>query len=372
VETVSKEEVVAAARALGYDLVRVTSAEPFTDWAKAVRDRIAEDLIPMDSVQNEEPFQRPDEWADPRASLPEARSVVVVAMRYNVEPVPTDPEDNTLRGRLSRQAWRDFYGDLYGRRARLAEALEARGVRCNKRSCLPNKAAARRAGIGSYGVNGVITAPNAGSWMVITTVVTDAELDEDAPTAPACDSCRACIDACPTGAIVRPYVVDVGRCLCHVLAATGDIPREVRPLVGDRINGCDACQEACPLNKGASSVPDTFTHPRREWTERPALLRLLTLSDKEFKAAFYDMDLYRMEPQFMQRNALVALGNLRDPQAVPHIARVLRGPNPMLRAHAAWAIGSIGGFSARRALKDAANLEDDPRVLDEIEEARGE
>ncbi len=360
---------MAAARALGYDIVRVTSAEPFADWAKAVKDRIAEGLIPMDSIQNEEPLQRPDEWADPRASLPEARSVVVVAMRYNVEPVPLDPEDNTLRGRLSRQAWRDVYGDLYGRRARLAEALEAKGARCNKRSCLPNKAAASRSGVGSYGVNGVITAPNVGSWMVVTTVVTDAELDEDAPAAPACDSCRACIDACPTGAIVRPYVVDVGRCLCHVLASTGCIAPEMRPLVGDRVNGCDACQEACPLNRGAPTAEDTLTNPLGDWTERPALLRLLALSDKEFKAAFYNVDLYRMEAQFLQRNALVALGNLRDPQAVPHVARVLRGPNPMLRAHAAWALGSIGGFAARRALKDAANLEDDPRVLDEVEDA---
>jgi len=365
---VTKQDVRRLASEAGFDLVRVTTADPFADWERAVKERIAKGLIPLSSVQDEEPFRRPDEWADPARNLEGARSVLVVGMRYLVTGVEHDPDERVLRGRIARQGWRDAYGDLYARRDRLVDLLSQKGARCAKKPCLPNKAAMARSGMGSYGMNAIIQTREHGSWVLATTVATDAVLEPDAQVEPTCDGCRACIDACPTGAIVRPYVIDVGRCLTHVLSTAAPIPRDLRPLAGDRINGCDACQEACPMNRAVEPRADDLTNPRMEWTERPALLPLLNVSGKEFKQAFHDLD-DRSEPQFLQRNALVALGNLKDPSAVAQVARVLRGPNALLRAHAAWALGSIGGTAAKRALKDAALIEDDATVLDEIDEA---
>jgi epoxyqueuosine reductase len=364
---VTKQDVKRLASEAGFDLVRVTTADPFVDWQRAIKERIALGLIPPSSMQEEEPFRQPDDWADPARNLEGARSVVVVGMRYLVRPFEHDPDERVLRGRFARQNWRDTYGDLYARRDRLVDRLSQLGARCAKKPCLPNKSAMARSGMGSYGMNGVIQTREHGSWVLATTVATDVVLEPDAHVEPTCDGCRACIDACPTGAIVRPYVVDVARCLTHVLAVAGPIPRDLRPGVGDRINGCDACQEACAMNRSVEPRADDLTNPRREWTERPALMQLLSLSDKEFKHAFHDLELAR--PEILQRNALVALGNLKDPSAVPQLARVLKGPDAMLRAHAAWALGSIGGTAARRALKDADRVEDDATVLEEIDEA---
>jgi epoxyqueuosine reductase len=364
---VTKQEVRRLASEVGFDLVRVTTAEPFVEWERAVKERIAKGLIPLSSIQEEEPFRRMDEWADPARNLEGARSVVVVGMRYLVRGVEHDPDERVLRGRFARQNWRDAYGELYSRRDRLVDRLSQVGARCAKRPCLPNKPAMARSGMGSYGMNGVIQTREHGSWVLATTVATDAVLEPDAQVEPTCDGCRACIDACPTGAIVRPYVVDVGRCLTHVLAVAGPIPMDLRPGVGDRINGCDACQEACPVNRSVEPRADDLTNPRREWTERPSLMQLLNLSDREFKHAFHDLELAR--PEILQRNALVALGNLKDPSAVAQVARVLKGPDALLRAHAAWALGSIGGTAARRALKDASLIEEDEAVVEEIDEA---
>lgn len=366
---VTKQDVRRLAGEVGFDLVRVTTADPFADWARAVKERIAKGLVPHESLQNEEPFRQPDDWADPVRNLEGARSVLVVGLQYLVRPFEHDPDERVLRGRLARQGWRDVYGDLYARRDRLVDRLSQLGARCAKRPCLPNKPAMTRSGMGTYGMNGVIHTREHGSWVVATTIATDIVLEPDAQVEPTCDGCRACIEACPTGAIVRPYTVDVGRCLTHVLASTGTIPRELRPHVGDRVNGCDACQEACPMNRTVEPRADDLTNPRKEWTERPALLQLLNVSDKEFKHTFNDLDLYRAEPQLMQRNALVALGNLHDPSAVAQVVRALKGPNAMLRAHAAWALGSIGGTATKRALKDASLTEEDDAVLEEIDEA---
>ncbi len=364
---VTKQEVRSFASEAGFDLVRVTTADPFADWERAVKDRIAKGLIPHTSILEEEPFQRPDDWADPSRNLEGARSVVVVGMLYLVRPFAHDPDERVLRGRFARLGWRDTFGDLYARRDRLVERLSQAGARCARKPCLPNKAAMARSGIGSYGMNGVIQTREHGSWVLATTVATDVVLEPDAQLEPTCDGCRACVDACPTGAIVRPYIVDVGRCLTHVLAVAGPIPRDLRPCAGDRLNGCDACQEACAANLAVQPRADDLTDPRKEWTERPSLMRLLNVSDKEYKHAFRDLELSR--PDILQRNALVALGNLKDPSAVAQVARVLKGPNPLLRAHAAWALGSIGGTAARRALKDASLIEEDEAVVEEIDEA---
>ena len=369
---VTKQEVRRLASEVGFDLVRVTTAEPFVEWERAVKERIAKGLIPLSSIQEEEPFRRMDEWADPARNLEGARSVVVVGMRYLVRGVEHDPDERVLRGRFARQNWRDAYGELYSRRDRLVDRLSQVGARCAKRPCLPNKPAMARSGMGSYGMNGVIQTREHGSWVLATTVATDAVLEPDAQVEPTCDGCRACIDACPTGAIVRPYVVDVGRCLTHVLAVAGPIPMDLRPGVGDRINGCDACQEACPHNRRAPAggAPALAAPATATALAAPGLVDLLLVRAKAHRRLTRGTALWRHPRAWLQRNAAVALGNAGDHAAVAPLGAALRESRfALVRGHAAWALGRLGGPAARAALEAARGAEPDAAARREIDAA---
>ena len=231
-----------------------------------------------------------------------------------------------------------------------------------------DRAVAQRAGIGWFGKNTNILSPTHGSWVFLGQVITDLELDPDPPMKKTCGSCVRCIDACPTGAIVAPYVIDNTLCISYqTIENRGPMPRSLRPFMLDWVFGCDICQDVCPVNRKAASTREGASNTERYSTLE--LQSLLEMTEEEFRQRFRNSPIKRAKGVGLQRNACVALGNSGDPAAVPGLARALKEAEPLVRGHAAWALGRIGGEDATRALEQALSLERESQVLEEIQES---
>jgi epoxyqueuosine reductase len=264
---------------------------------------------------------------------------------------------------VARFSTEDHYAPLRAGLATLAGVLEGAGRRtavlCDD-SRLVDRAAAVRAGMGWWGRSTMVLAPGHGPWLLLGSVVTDAVLPADAPMARDCGTCDACLPACPTGALVAPGFLDARRCLAALAQSAGAIPRKWRTAMGDRIYGCDACLEACP--PGGRSLAAAGVTGRG----RVAILDILASDDATLLHRFAHFYLPGRQPRYLRRNALVALGNSGGPGAVECAAGFLAGPDPLLRSHAAWALGRLGGPAARAALQEADAGEADAAVAEEI------
>lgn len=366
-----KCRIVSHARDLGFEIVRVTTADPFPQDAKSAVDSINKGHMDGMPWFNEERVERA---SDPEKLLPGAKSIIAVAVSY----LPQEEEDRpgNLAGRVARYAqWTDYHAAMKSGLRKLADRLEdIAGVPVRSRvfvddSSLLERAVVRRAGIGWFGKNSNILTASHGSWVFLGALVTDLDLEPDEPLLKNCGSCVTCIEECPTGAIVAPYVIDAPRCISYLtIENRGAIPRDLRPLVGDWVFGCDICQEVCPVNRGVTGKSMAgLKRTGFSWLE---LVPLLSMSQEEFSAGFKDSPIKRAKLAGMQRNACVALGNIGDERAAPALGKALLDGNSMVRAHAAWALGRIGGRAAGRFLEEAALKEDDPTVREEIEAAR--
>ena len=231
-----------------------------------------------------------------------------------------------------------------------------------------DRAAANRGGLGWFGKNTNILTPQLGSWVFLGQIITDLALEPDPPLAKTCGSCVRCIEACPTGAIVAPYVVDNSRCISHLtIENRGAIPVELRPLMLDWVFGCDICQEVCPVNRKAQ--PTRNQELGSVSLSTLDLVELLRLTQEDFLRRFRGTPIMRAKLNGLKRNACVALGNLGDPQAIPALCEAVTQDEPLVRSHAAWALGCIGGEQARAALRQAAAAETEPEVLGEVRAA---
>src|SRR5947207_55169 len=211
--------------------------------------------------------------------------------------------------------------------------------------------------------------PDAGSYVLLAEIVTSAALQPDQPLKKSCGTCDACMRVCPTGALVKPGVLDNQRCISFwTIEHRGVIPRDIRPLIGDWIFGCDLCQEICPVN-ARPAAPDaaalTAFGPMME--PRPRLDELLTLDDESFRARFRQSAVWRTRRSGLLRNVCIALGNVADRRSVPALAAALADDQPLIRGHAAWALGRLGGAAARNALALALRREADSWVRDECQ-----
>ena len=248
----------------------------------------------------------------------------------------------------------------------LRQFLEKKGMQVGRwfmiSSGVPDRLAAVRAGVGEIGRNTFLCAPGIGTFVIIHTFIVDAELEYDTPTKDThCPpDCRLCIDACPTGAIVADFRMNPRRCLTfnHVVNVHGFrnttpyIDPELRPKMASWIHGCDLCQEACPRNhrKLKADLPENaFLEETAKCFSLTGLLKM----DKEFekKAVAPLLYTYMRDRKYFQRNAAVALGNSGDPEMAPHLAQAMEDPEELVRAHAAWALGQLGGAESRRALE---------------------
>ena len=303
----------------------------------------------------------PARRADPRRVLPGSLSVVSVGMPHLVE-VPVAPDDRP-RGRIARYALGDDYHDLLLPRVRrLAEALGDSDARPYvDTGPVMEKPRAQRAGLGWIGRHTNAVSRRHGSWWLLGAVITRAEVEPSMEHRDHCGSCARCLEACPTGAIRpdEPGRLDARRCISWLtIELRGPIPRELRPRVGRWIFGCDLCLEVCPWNRFAGPVDEPGLRPRPELVH-PVLEELLTWDQATFSRVLRGSPIKRAKRPGLLRNVAVALGNAGDRGAVLPLDRCLAGePEPLVRGHAAWALGRLGGVAARGALERARQDED--------------
>lgn len=310
---------------------------------------------------------------EPHQLLPWARSVVSVAINYNT-PYPRDTAATGMRGWIARYAWGDDYHDVMQRKldqllvcVREVTNSEVQGRAFVDAEPVLDRETAARAGLGWFGKNTNLLSMRIGSFFVLGELFLSVALEPDQPVRDRCGQCRLCLDACPTNAFVGPYVLDARRCISYLtIELKGAIPRELRPLMGTHIFGCDICQDVCPYNITCRPTGEPAFQPR-EGLHAPELIPLLGLTDDQFKARFRGSPILRAKRRGFLRNVCVALGNLGRPEAVPALADTLaRDPEPLVRAHAAWALGRIGGPDALAALRTADASEGDPGGRAEI------
>jgi epoxyqueuosine reductase len=341
------DRLAVVASQAGLDAWGVAEAAPLTRARRALEERKAAGL--HGGMQFT--YRNPPRATEPGRLVPGARAVVVGARRYR-RTDPDHPADPA--GAVARYARADHYAALRRSLDEVAAWLRADGWRtavvCDD-NALVDREVAWRAGLGWYGKNANLLLPGLGSWFVLGSVVTDAPLPPaGAPVADGCGACTRCLDACPTGAIVAPGVVDARRCLAWLVQAPGPIPPEHRAALGDRLYGCDDCQEVCPPNRAADRrLPIPAGDGDQAWV---GLLGLLAADDEELLAAHGRWYIANRDPRHLRRNALVALGNVGDP-ADHRVAEVLRGfadgDDELLAEHAGWALGRLAARSERPA-----------------------
>ncbi len=357
---------------LGFCSVGVTAAQPFDETRAITQARIAEGL--MDGL----PWftsERVARACDPQRLLPGSRSLVSLAMSYIDADEPAGEAAEEPLGLVARYALGfDYHEVLQSKLRELLAFLEGRlGWRPSARifvdhGPLVDRAVAHRAGVGWFGKNTNILTRGGGSWVFLSAILTDVELEYDQPLRTSCGSCRRCLDACPTGAL-QPYVLDNRRCISFLtIELRGPIPRRLRPLMGAWVFGCDLCQDVCPVNRKAQPTPLAEFREGVVATRAVPLLPLLELDEEGFRRHFRASPIKRAKLPGLQRNVCVALGNLGDPAAIPALGRSLeRNPYPLVRGHAAWALGRFQSEEARQALLTARRCEADQSVLEEIE-----
>ncbi len=231
---------------------------------------------------------------------------------------------------------------------------------------------AQQAGLGWCGKNTCLIDARAGSYLLLAEIVTDAELACSEPAEPRCGTCTACLQACPTQALVAPHVLDARRCIAYLtIENRGPIPRALRPLLGQWIFGCDACQEACLWNR-RRRPPAPDPAPGNADLEQADLVELLALDAEGFRRRFRGTAILRARRRGLARNVAVALGNCGDLAAVPALERALTDPDPLVRGHAAWALGHLAGEQARAPLLAARQRESEASVREEIDLALAE
>jgi epoxyqueuosine reductase len=365
----SGERIKAQGTSLGFDLVGISPVRPpahgdsFAEW---LRRGYHGEMAYMARTAGKR--------LHPGEFLPWARSIVSVALNYNT-PHPREAEG--IRGWISRYAWGDDYHELM--QAKLARLLEwvrqkagpeVQGRIFVDAGPVMDREAAARAGIGWYGKNTNLLSMQFGSFFFLGELFLSLELEPDRPIRDRCGQCRLCLDGCPTNAFVGPYVLDARRCISYLtIELKGAIPRELRPLLGAHIFGCDICQDVCPYNATVKVTREPAFQPR-QGLHAPELIPLLSLNEADFKTRFAGSPILRAKRRGLLRNVCVALGNLRRGEAVPALMAALRDdPEPLVRGHAAWALGRIGTPEALAALREARGEDTDPAVLGEIESA---
>jgi epoxyqueuosine reductase len=326
---VTSAELTRHARELGIDVVGAAPAEPYEETERHIRERRARGLF----ADMRFTMAQPEVSCHPEALLPGARSVVSAGLSYYAE----GPEPRPGEGRLPRYTWWDAYADL-------REKLDALGRRLGggyrvlvDANQHVDREGAARAGVGFYGKNTLLITRKHGSWVVLGTLVSEVEIEPSPPLDLDCGSCTLCIEACPTGALDTPGVVDSTRCLSYWTQSPQAIPEEYREDVGVQVYGCDICQDVCPWNRGIEKRRAGVRPP--EGAEPVvSLVDWLQAPDEDLRRRYDRLYFPRNDPRYLRRNALVAAGNSGETALAEWVQAYAEGDDDLLREHAEWAL----------------------------------
>jgi epoxyqueuosine reductase len=322
-------ELSRLAEELGLDAVGAAPVEAYTETERHIRERRARGLF----ADMQFTMARPEVSCHPEALLPGARTVVSAALCYYA-PAPEQPDGS---GRLPRYTWRHAYADLREKLDALGRALGGEYRVLVDENDHVDREAAARAGVGFYGKNTLLITRRHGSWVVLGTLVTEAALDATPPLDADCGECRLCVDACPTGALDEPGVLDSTRCLSYWTQSRAPIPVEYRAPLGDRVYGCDICQDVCPWNRGVEKRRAGETHGEAF----VSLVDWLEADDADLRARYDRLYVPRNDPRFLRRNALVAAGNAGGEHERAAVKSYTDSEDDLLREHALWALRRI-------------------------------
>lgn len=354
----------------GFDICRITRPDAIPEAPARLRQFLAKGAHGTMEWLAETAERR----SDPRVLWSDVRSIVMLGMNYGPEDDPRAILSRRDRGAISVYAQnRDYHDVVKGRLKEVATRFAARAGEDVKvfvdTAPVMEKPLAEKAGIGWQGKHTNLVSREYGSWLFLGSIFTTADLDLDEPERDHCGSCRACLDACPTGAFPAPYQIDARRCISYLtIEHKGPIEPELRPLIGNRIYGCDDCLAACPWNKFARSASEMKLKPRDDLKE-PELSFLLTLDDAAFRAFFSGSPVKRIGRDRFVRNALIAAGNSGDKGLIPHCKALTRDASPTVRGMAIWALSRLLPRDELVAFAGLCGAETDKDVLLEWEMA---
>ncbi|MCC2252132.1 tRNA epoxyqueuosine(34) reductase QueG [Virgibacillus sp. AGTR] len=363
-----KQEIIEYSKKIGIDKIGFASADVFGE--------LKERLRRQQELKYQSGFEKGtiEERTEPKRLLPEAQSIISIALAYpsRMKDAPRSTREER-RGLFARASWGvDYHIVMRDRLEKLAAFIQEK-VPDGKNKVmvdtgeLSDRAVAERAGIGFSGKNTSIITPEFGSFVYLGELITNVPFVPDEPVDDSCGSCTKCIDACPTGAIVQGGQLNAQRCIAFLTQTKDFLPDEFRSKIGNRVYGCDTCQVVCPKNHKV----DFHIHPEFEpehEVAKPKLIPMLRMSNREFKRTFGHISGSWRGKKPIQRNTLIALGHYKDKTAVEEIIDVmLSDPRPVIRGTAAWSLGKIGTEEAFQAIKRAMDNEDDEQVRFEME-----
>ncbi|MGB8956363.1 MAG: tRNA epoxyqueuosine(34) reductase QueG [Tumebacillaceae bacterium] len=372
---IDNETIQRIGEELGIDGIGVTTAEPFHE--------VTEYLQMYHEQGHASGFEHPviEERVDPKALMPEAQSIIAIAMAYRTERYPEQKMPEGLRGQMSVYAWgMDYHFVLRDKLDKLAARLEqevGRPIQVHNSvdtGPLVDRAVAQRAGIGWVGKNCSLITDKHGSWVFLGQLVTDIRIEPNEPQRlPQCEDCPdLCLRACPTKALVNPFQTDSSKCLSYITQMKGFIPEEYRAKLGRRLWGCDTCQVVCPKNREATFGTAIEFDPNPEYAF-PDLMHILTLSNRQFRREYGESAAAWRGVRVMQRNAIIALGNMKEQAAVPTLIELMvRDERPEIRGTAAWALQKIDAEGTRAEVATAYQREQDEEAKREMAWAAGE
>lgn len=346
-----KREIIEYAYQIGIDSIGFTTADPF--------DELKQKLVDYHAKGYASGFEESDIElrVNPKLSMPTARSIIAIAVGYpnKLKGAPKSVRGDR-RGMFARASWgQDYHTIMRKRLDKLGAFIQSRVPDVEMLSMvdtgvLSDRAVAERAGLGFTGRNGFVINPDLGTWTYLGEMLVSIPFEPDDPILDSCGDCTICVDRCPTGALVGDGQLNSQKCISFLTQTKGYLPDEYRYKIGNRLYGCDTCQQVCPKNRGINTEHDDIVLEPE--ILKPRLIPLLQMSNKEFKNTYGHLAGAWRGKKPIQRNAIIALAHFNETSALPELKEVaLNDPRPMIRATAYWAIGQIAGEDAREFIE---------------------
>jgi epoxyqueuosine reductase len=365
---------------IGLDVIRITNTEEFSETEKQIIENIGRgyipksDYYPLQSILTGSNFlnlNRIKKRCKPKSILKRAKSIISVAQSYLIEDNEDIADKEPPYGKIAKYNIGNFYYEVKLKLKKVIDFINQKTefkYKSKSKSCyvsLVEKPIAERAGVGWYGKHGIIITEKYGSWVVLGEIITELELDTDAPLERDCGSCLRCIDLCPTQALISPYILDRTKCLQFISERSMKVPELYRQKWGDRLYGCTTCQEVCPKN--IKIKPRKYKPEYGYIGSNIPLIPLLQINEEKYQIFFAYNQIARRPREVIKRNTSLALGNIGDPRSVVSLIKSLQeDDSSMVRGHVAWALGKIKGKESKFALEKALKTEEDRGVREEI------